>query len=393
MCVIGLLRPWQLVPVDLPSTWSGIRMSIEVRGLRKSFGCSVAVAGIDITVPQGEMLVLLGPSGCGKTTTMRCVAGLESPDSGRISIGGTTVFDDRDGTDVPVHKRHVGMVFQSYAIWPHMTVYQNVAFPLEMKAVGGNELKQRVHEALELVGLEGLSERNSGALSGGQMQRVALARSLVMRPSVLLFDEPLSNLDARLRDRLRMQLRELQTRLKITAIYVTHDQQEALAVADQIAVMEHGAVRQTDDPVSLYGRPKTGRIAEFLGYTNIFDVELVERLEAACEVAPKSGGRRLTSTNTPLPGTSDIVACVRPQDVAIEEMRTESGAAPSLGENTLTGEVTLASFMGSHMQYRVRTGADELWEVLSNRISTGIKVGSRVVLAIEPSDVHLLPRQ
>src|SRR5471030_2017708 len=191
-------------------------MSIQIRNLRKTFGGTVAVEGLSLDIAEGEMLVLLGPSGCGKTTTMRCIAGLDSPDHGKISIGGRTVFDDAAGTNVAVNRRQIGMVFQSYAIWPHMSVAENVAFPLEMAGLGRRDIGDRVEEMLVLVGLGGLGARGASYLSGGQMQRVALARSLVMKPAVLLFDEPLSNLDARLRDHLRVQVRELQTQLKIT---------------------------------------------------------------------------------------------------------------------------------------------------------------------------------
>src|SRR5262245_41435073 len=245
-------------------------MTIEVRNLSKSFTGTRAVVQVNLDIAEGEMLVLLGPSGCGKTTTMRCVAGLENPNSGRISIGGKVVYDSDKGISVPANQRHVGMVFQSYAIWPHMTVFENVAFPLEMASVGRAEIKRRVADILKLVGLSGFEDRGASYLSGGQMQRVALARSLVMEPSVLLFDEPLSNLDARLRDHLRIQLRELQTQLKITSIYVTHDQREALALADKIVVMQSGHVVQEADPVTLYHRPRSAAIADFLGYSNIF---------------------------------------------------------------------------------------------------------------------------
>jgi iron(III) transport system ATP-binding protein len=358
-------------------------MSIEVANLRKTFGESTAVAGIDLNVAEGEMLVLLGPSGCGKTTTMRCIAGLEVPDSGRIAIGHTTVFDDRNATNVPINQRNVGMVFQSYAIWPHMTVFENVAFPLVMARRPREEIQKDVAEILDLVGLRGVAERGASYLSGGQMQRVALARSLVMRPSVLLFDEPLSNLDARLRDHLRVQLRELQTQLKITSVYVTHDQREALALADQIAVMEGGVILQIGDPVAVYTRPKTRAIADFLGYSNIFDAKIVERGPQFDRIVLDNGHQLKVAARGGDAGPQ-LAACIRPDHVAIRP-------AADGGDEALTGDVILASFMGSYMQYRVRLRGGATWEIFSPDIMSKFELGSRVTLEPEPAEILLLP--
>jgi iron(III) transport system ATP-binding protein len=367
-------------------------MTIEVRRLRKTFGDTAAVAGIDLDIAEGEMLVLLGPSGCGKTTTMRCIAGLESPDSGRIALGGRVVFDQSQGINVPANKRHVGMVFQSYAIWPHMSVYQNVSFPLEMEGKSKDVIARRVHDILKLVGLEGFDDRGASYLSGGQMQRVALARSLVMEPSVLLFDEPLSNLDARLREHLRVQLRELQTQLKITSVYVTHDQREALALADKIVVMQLGHVKQVSDPVTLYRHPRTATIADFLGYSNIFDVTVATRDGGATVVAFEANGVRLSAAGAPPEGTAGIVACVRPDDVSIRPIEPDAATA-HLPENAVAGDVLLASFIGSHMQYRIKVHDRVIWEVLSSDVTSSIRVGSRVALHVSPRDVLLLPRE
>ena len=364
-------------------------MGIQVRQLRKSFGGTVAVNGIDLDINDGEMLVLLGPSGCGKTTSMRCIAGLEAPDAGHITINGRTVFDGQSGTNVPVNKRHVGMVFQSYAIWPHLTVFENVSFPLDMEGVAPAEITRRVGEVLELVGLAGMDHRGASYLSGGQMQRVALARSLVMRPDVLLFDEPLSNLDARLRDHLRVQLRELQTQLKITSVYVTHDQREALALADQIVVMQAGRVLQKGDPIELYNHPATNTVAEFLGYTTVFEVDVVSGDAAGSEVSFKANGRRLQAGPAPGGNANSLCVCVRPDHVSLRALAAGDDAPVG---NAIAGEVILASFLGSHMQYRVRTGEREIWEVLSADVAAGTRLGSRVALSIEPRHLQVLAK-
>ncbi|MFO1055509.1 MAG: ABC transporter ATP-binding protein [Dongiaceae bacterium] len=221
------------------------------------------VDGIDLEVNEGETMTLLGPSGCGKTTTLRMVAGFIMPDSGEIW------FDDRRMTEVPPHRRNTAMVFQSYALFPHMNVRQNIAFGLKMRNLKAAEQARRIDEALDMVGLHGLEARRPGQLSGGQQQRVALARAIVTRPDVLLFDEPLSNLDAKLREKVRVEIRQLQRRLGITTLYVTHDQAEALAISDRIVVMNGGRIEQVGDPGTVYRAPRTAFVADFLGATNI----------------------------------------------------------------------------------------------------------------------------
>lgn len=373
-------------------------MSIGVARLRKSFGAARAVDDIDFEVATGQMLVLLGPSGCGKTTTMRCIAGLEMPDAGAISIGTRPVFDSDSGVNVAVNRRNVGMVFQSYAIWPHMTVAENVAYPLDMARVARAEKETRVREILALVGLEGFADRGASYLSGGQMQRVALARSLVMRPAVLLFDEPLSNLDARLRDHLRIELRELQTSLGITGVYVTHDQREALALADVMAVMQQGRIAQIGDPVSVYRGPRTASIAEFLGYSNIFAARVAAGAGGGTAVELEGQPVQLLAAQSPPPGAGEIAACVRPEDVRIEA--AGSSEADPNGTGRIRGTVVLASFLGSHMQYRVRvsggpTGggaAPKVWEALSTRLDAPLRVGMPAVLEVPPGAVLLLAR-
>jgi iron(III) transport system ATP-binding protein len=250
---------------------------LRIRGLKKQFdsesGAPVAaIREISFEVETGKLLTLLGPSGCGKTTTLRSIAGLEEPDAGEIQIGTTIVFSSARAIFVPPNRRRAGMVFQSYAIWPHMTVFQNVAYPLEGSGVSKDEIHKRVEHAVELVGLEGLIQRPAPFLSGGQQQRVALARALVAEPEVLLLDEPLSNLDAKLREQMRLELRALQQRVGLTAVYVTHDQTEALAISDIIGVMNHGVLVEYGTPKQIYNRPKSRFAAEFVGAANVIPV-------------------------------------------------------------------------------------------------------------------------
>jgi iron(III) transport system ATP-binding protein len=362
-------------------------MSIKIDNLTKSFAGVAAVSNLSLTVPDGEMLVLLGPSGCGKTTTMRCIAGLERPDAGAIAIAGRTVFE-AGKLNVPINTRNVGMVFQSYAIWPHMSVFDNVAFPLRVKNLPRAEIAARTNDMLAQVGLADLAARGASTLSGGQMQRVALARSLVMQPAALLFDEPLSNLDARLRDRLRIQLRELQTKFRITSVYVTHDQHEALALADRIAVMHRGALLQVGDPVSIYSQPASSTVADFIGYSNIFRVGARKPVDGGVEIAFE-GSRTILCAAAPARDADELYACIRPEDIAIAVDVGESAAAPD--GNVLRGEVLLASFMGSFMQYRVRADTGDVFEVFSSVISGAIKLGARVRLQFAPKSIHLLP--
>ncbi|PYM56717.1 MAG: polyamine ABC transporter ATP-binding protein [Candidatus Rokuibacteriota bacterium] len=242
---------------------------MEVRDLVVRYGAVAAVRGVTFTVGAGEHLTLLGPSGCGKTTTLRAIAGLERPTSGEIRIGGSPVFASSTSLNVPAERRGLSMVFQSYAIWPHMTVFDNVAYGLRVRRRPEAEVVTRVREALDLVQLGELDDRSASKLSGGQQQRVALARAFVFSPSVLLFDEPLSNLDAKLRAEMRVELKELQRRLDITSVYVTHDLEEALAISDRIIVMRDGAIEQVGTPAEIYDRPRNTFVADFVGSANL----------------------------------------------------------------------------------------------------------------------------
>jgi iron(III) transport system ATP-binding protein len=242
---------------------------IEVEGLEVFYGAVPAVRGISFNVLPGEQLTLLGPSGCGKTTTLRAVAGLEQPTEGEIRIGGVPVYSSAHNINVAAEKRGLSMVFQSYAIWPHMTVFENVAYGLRVRRTGSTEITEKVHRALDMVQMLDFAERRASQLSGGQQQRVALARAFVFQPSVLLFDEPLSNLDAKLRADMRIELRELQHRLGITSLYVTHDLEEALAMSDRIVVMRDGLVEQIGNPDEIYSLPRSAFVADFIGSANL----------------------------------------------------------------------------------------------------------------------------
>src|SRR6266566_4214412 len=243
---------------------------LEVRNLVKIFGKLTAVDNVSFKVEQGEVVTLLGPSGCGKTTTLRMVAGFEKPNAGEVEIAGRVVVATNRRINVPPEKRDIGMVFQSYAIWPHMTVFENVAFPLNVRRANRQEIKRRVEETLELVGLANFSDRPAILLSGGQQQRVSLARALVYAPAILLLDEPLSNLDAKLREQMRLEIRALQMKFKLTVLYVTHDQAEAMTLSDRMAVVHRGRFEQVGSPAEVYEQPATPFVAEFLGRTISF---------------------------------------------------------------------------------------------------------------------------
>jgi iron(III) transport system ATP-binding protein len=357
-------------------------VSVDIRDLVVSYDGNSAVKQLDMSIGTGKMLVLLGPSGCGKTSTMRSIVGLETPTAGVISVGGRTVFDHAKKINVPVHKRNIGMVFQSYAIWPHRTVAQNVAFPLEMQRVPKKEISIRVEETLETVGLPGFAHRGASQLSGGQMQRVALARSLVMRPEVLLLDEPLSNLDAKLRERLRFELRELQTELKLTSIYVTHDQGEALALADEIVVMRLGEIEQSAAPRELYESPRNKFVADFLGVSNIFD-GAVGSDGTSVDVDGVSASWTLSGAAAP----GEYAVCVRPEAITVSD-EDAAGAAT----NIATATVKVASYLGSHVRYRVELGLGATLEIEAFRPDRVFAAGDRVSVSVAPSSIQLLER-
>src|SRR5215510_13073681 len=330
---------------------------IRVEGLIKMFTANkekvAAVDGIDFEVGAGEMVTLLGPSGCGKTTTLRCVAGLEKADGGRIVIGNQTMVDVAAGVFVPPNRRNLGMVFQSYAIWPHMTVIENVAYALEGARMSKAERIKRAMTALETVKLADLADRPAPRLSGGQQQRVAIARAMVGKPQVLLFDEPLSNLDARLRMEMRGELRRIQKQIGLSSIYVTHDQSEALAVSDWIVVMKEGRIVEHGRPLDIYRYPRHVFTAQFLGTTNLIagTVETVDEVAGRLKVVTALGPIIASDPSRKIVVGAKVRVSVRPEDL----YETASGDA-SARVNVFEGTLTFAIFAGVAVEAEVRCG-------------------------------------
>lgn len=371
--------------------------AVEVRSLVKRFqrankgGEVIPVNNVSLEVAEGEMVVLLGPSGCGKTTLLRCVAGLEKPDSGGISIGGKQVYDSSLGLFLPPEKRPISMIFQSYALWPHMLVEQNIAYPLESEGrLSKSEIKERVSEVVAMVGLEGLERQFPGQLSGGQQQRVALARSVVADAKVVLFDEPLSNVDAKVRASLRIGLAQMQDRLKFSALYVTHDQIEAMELADRIAVINNGVIEQLGGSHEIYERPQNLYVATFIGSANSLVSRVVGREGSDIIVLDTPIGtahvRERSFTPDALRGNdrdTEAVFVSRPERWQIAE-EDEAG-----GVNCWRGTIETILYSGSHTEYVVRI-ADETVLVWSAAGQTH-QSGDSVWLSVDPSSAFVLP--
>jgi len=338
---------------------------IRVEGLTKTFTANrelvTAVAAIDFEVGAGEMVTLLGPSGCGKTTTLRCVAGLEKPDGGRISIGDRTVVDVAAGTFVPPHRRNLGMVFQSYAIWPHMTVLENVAYALEGQRINKADRHKLAMAALETVKLAHLADRPAPRLSGGQQQRVAIARALVGRPQVLLFDEPLSNLDARLRMEMRSELRRIQKQTGLSSIYVTHDQAEALAVSDWIVVMRDGHIIERGRPLDIYRYPRHVFTAQFFGTTNLIAGTVEEAAAGQLKVTTPLGAVVGIDPTHSIARGAKVRVSIRPEDLS--PLEPPGGSVPV---NAFEGLLTFAIFAGTAVEAEVSC-QDATLQCLLNR--------------------------
>ncbi len=355
---------------------------VHVEGVSKRFAHRVkgeiyAAKDVVLDVRPGEFLTLLGPSGCGKTTTLRMIAGFETPDAGRIR------FDGQDITDVPANQRNIGFVFQNYALFPHLSVFENVAYGLRVRGLPRDAIGERVGSVLALVGLGGYEHQFSGQLSGGEQQRVALARAIVIRPRVLLFDEPLSNLDAKLRVQMRQEIRDLQSRLAITTIYVTHDQEEAMAVSDRIAVMNQGSVVQEGTAQDLYHRPASQFVAQFVGRVNLLPGRILDIVDGTARVAALGSMIVAKSAPAGLAVGDAVRLIVRPE--AIEVVRDRGGS------ETLPATVVSHSFLGEKIEYTIRC-ADEVMQAVRYNAGMGsiIAAGESVGLRFSDDAVTVL---
>jgi len=355
--------------------------TVELRGVTKAYDGHVAVRGLSLSVASGERLALLGPSGCGKTTSLNMIAGFLEPDAGDIAIAG------RSMRGMPAYRRDIGMVFQNYALFPHLTVGDNVAFGLVMRKTPRAEIAGRVQSALDLVRLRGLDRRYPRELSGGQQQRVALARALVIQPALLLLDEPLSNLDAKLRQEMRAEIVEIQQRLGITSVFVTHDQEEALAIADRVAVMHGGLVEQVDTPAGVYARPRTEFVARFIGDGNFVPGRVVSREGDTTVVEAPGVGRVVAGASSRRPG-DEVIVMVRPERVAV----TRDGGKGA-GDNVFPAVVRSVTFLGPVTRYRLEVGDVTLAAALADGAHlAGAGPGSPVVVEWRADDVLLLDR-
>lgn len=357
-------------------------VGISLRHLSKSFtkdnSAFKAVDDVNLEVAPGELVTLLGPSGCGKTTTLRMVAGFETPSSGEILMGG------RDVTGIMVNKRHIGFVFQNYALFPHMSVFDNVAYGLRARKVASPEIRSKVTAVLGMVGLQKAEKRFPHQLSGGEQQRVALARVLILEPQVLLMDEPLSNLDAKLRVHMRTEIRRLQKQLGLTSLYVTHDQEEALTIADRIVVMNKGRVEQVDSPFEVYANPVSLFVADFIGKTNVFHAKAEVARAGNLDVAIY--GQSLTVRSVPrktFRSGDEVALLVRPECLRLSPV----------GQGRLKGHVTRSTFLGEKIEYEVRLASDQLLRVVQPafRGATVYGEGMEVGIELDPADVVAIP--
>ena len=359
-------------------------MEIRVEGLTKHYvseGRSVkALDQVDLVIPANQIFTLLGPSGCGKTTLLRCIVGLETPDDGEIRIGDQVVWSRRQGIAVPTEQRGLGMVFQTYAIWPHMSVFDNVAYPLQVRGMGRQEIAAKVAEVLRFVQLEGLERRSATRLSGGQQQRVALARALVAEPKVILFDEPLSNLDAKLREETRKELRRFLSQLDITAIYVTHDRVEALALSHSIAVMRAGRIVEIGAPRKIYFQADHRFVADFIGRANLIEATVRGPADGLtlvdCALGPMACAPSDHSAG------SAVTLCLRP-----EFLRVQPGVRPA-GRNVVHGQIEALEFVGEVLDTEIRVGSTVL--LARAEPDSSLAVGDTVSLVVRPEHCLLV---
>jgi iron(III) transport system ATP-binding protein len=365
---------------------------LKVTNLYKRFvtdrGDVRAVEDVSFEVPEGQFYTLVGPSGCGKTTTLRCIAGLEQTDAGEIYIGDEVVSSPDSGVFVPINKRNIGMVFQSYAIWPHLTVFENVAFPLRVGKIkfSDTQIKTKVKKALETVRLAGLEERPAPQLSGGQQQRLALARALVREPRLLLLDEPLSNLDAKLRESMRSELRDLQRQLKITTIYVTHDQLEAVSMSNVIAVMHEGRIVQEGPPREIYDRPNSTFVADFIGSTNFISGQIVQdRIEdETCTIASSIGLLRCYFSKRATPECQVLIS-IRPENISLSSEGSDGSS------NCFEGTVVSSNFFGEYLDCRIEVAQQTIR--VRQHPSLKVREGDRIFVRMPAEHCVVIPHE
>jgi len=355
-------------------------VSVRLERVTKAFGSVVAVEDMSVEIESGELFFLLGPSGCGKTTVLRIIAGFYMPDQGRVH------FDGRDVTGVPPHRRNTGMVFQNYALWPHMTVWENVSYGLDIRGVSEDERDRRVRRALEIVRMLGYEDRSPNQLSGGQQQRVALARALVIEPDVVLLDEPLSNLDAKLRVEMREEIRRIHEEVGTTMIYVTHDQKEALSMAQRMAVMREGHIEQVGTPREIYNRPASRFVADFIGETNFIDGRVIE-IGDLCVVETPVGRILSSSMSGSLTVGSRVTCSVRPESVELSP--SDSG-----GLNRLPAVVRRVTYLGDNEQYMLELRDGSLIKAVKyNPREEAMKAAEELQISFRPEDVVVLPSE
>ncbi len=364
---------------------------LRIHNLYKTFNRVVAVNRLNLEIREGEFFTLLGSSGCGKTTTLRLLGGLEKPNEGEIYLGDRCLASGGQRLFVKPEKRDMGMVFQSYALWPHMTVFENVAYPLKLRGVKGDDIKKKVAEVLGLVGLDGYQERPAPALSGGQQQRIALARALIFSPRVLLLDEPLSNLDARLRDGMRLQIKALQRRLGVTVLFVTHDQIEGLSLSDRIGVMHAGRLEQVGTPEEVYYRPSSPFVRDFLGNTFVLTGRVAEVGNEIVKVAVLEFSESpavsipLSAWHTPACCGQEVVLAIRPEKIRLWS------SVPEGKKNLLCTTLEAVNFLGDRYEYTVKVGSENRVVVLP-AFETH-HAGSRVFLELRSEGISLWPKE